>query len=96
MTTYASIYKKVSDEEMKMSFAERKQKEKEGLIATYKSYVNKKARVYFEGKWYTATILSFDVDKMRHQIKYDKEQSCLLYTSPSPRDLSTSRMPSSA
>ena len=24
------------------------------------------------------------------------EQSCLLYTSPSPRDLSTSRMPSSA
>ena len=64
-----------SDEEMKMSFAERKQKEKEDLIATYKSYVNKKARVYFEGKWYTTTILSFDVDKMRHQIKYDKEQS---------------------
>ena len=60
---------------MKMSFAERKQKEKEDLIATYKSYVNKKARVYFEGKWYTTTILSFDVDKMRHQIKYDKEQS---------------------
>ena len=25
-----------------------------------------------------------------------KELSCLLYTSPSPRDLSTSRMPSSA
>ena len=25
-----------------------------------------------------------------------KEQGCLLYTSPSPRDLSTSRMPSSA
>ena len=24
------------------------------------------------------------------------KQSCLLYTSPSPRDLSTSRMPSSA
>eukprot|EP00829_Urostomides_striatus_P000788 TRINITY_DN1099_c0_g1_i7.p3 TRINITY_DN1099_c0_g1~~TRINITY_DN1099_c0_g1_i7.p3 ORF type:complete len:214 (-),score=75.97 TRINITY_DN1099_c0_g1_i7:16-657(-) len=31
-------------------------------------------------------------------IKHDKEQhyDCLLYTSPSPRDLSTSRMPSSA
>ena len=27
---------------------------------------------------------------------YDKLQACLLYTSPSPRDLSTSRMPSSA
>ena len=26
----------------------------------------------------------------------DKFDSCLLYTSPSPRDLSTSRMPSSA
>ena len=27
---------------------------------------------------------------------YWETQSCLLYTSPSPRDLSTSRMPSSA
>ena len=26
----------------------------------------------------------------------EQEQACLLYTSPSPRDLSTSRMPSSA
>ena len=28
--------------------------------------------------------------------KYDGDIICLLYTSPSPRDLSTSRMPSSA
>ena len=27
---------------------------------------------------------------------YDRDHTCLLYTSPSPRDLSTSRMPSSA
>ena len=27
---------------------------------------------------------------------FSRSQSCLLYTSPSPRDLSTSRMPSSA
>ena len=27
---------------------------------------------------------------------YDINKACLLYTSPSPRDLSTSRMPSSA
>ena len=27
---------------------------------------------------------------------YEKDKICLLYTSPSPRDLSTSRMPSSA
>mgnify|MGYP000436244217 CR=1 FL=1 len=29
-------------------------------------------------------------------IFYKGDKSCLLYTSPSPRDLSTSRMPSSA
>ena len=29
-------------------------------------------------------------------IESDKSSVCLLYTSPSPRDLSTSRMPSSA
>ena len=30
------------------------------------------------------------------QISLSKNSNCLLYTSPSPRDLSTSRMPSSA
>ena len=29
-------------------------------------------------------------------IRYEGPKGCLLYTSPSPRDLSTSRMPSSA
>ena len=29
-------------------------------------------------------------------VKYGIDEACLLYTSPSPRDLSTSRMPSSA
>ena len=29
-------------------------------------------------------------------LEFKKDRSCLLYTSPSPRDLSTSRMPSSA
>ena len=32
----------------------------------------------------------------KHQIPIAKDKRCLLYTSPSPRDLSTSRMPSSA
>ena len=33
----------------------------------------------------------------QHQMVYGAlQQDCLLYTSPSPRDLSTSRMPSSA
>ena len=34
--------------------------------------------------------------KIRPCVDYRKLNSCLLYTSPSPRDLSTSRMPSSA
>ena len=33
---------------------------------------------------------------MRIYIKDQIDRGCLLYTSPSPRDLSTSRMPSSA
>ena len=33
---------------------------------------------------------------IKHNDGYDLYVACLLYTSPSPRDLSTSRMPSSA
>ena len=37
------------------------------------------------------------IRKIRDEIKKNSEYvGCLLYTSPSPRDLSTSRMPSSA
>ena len=36
------------------------------------------------------TLIGIEVDEI------DSFQGCLLYTSPSPRDLSTSRMPSSA
>ena len=31
-----------------------------------------------------------------NEVELGKQWACLLYTSPSPRDLSTSRMPSSA
>ena len=34
--------------------------------------------------------------KALSKINFDKIYSCLLYTSPSPRDMWTSRMPSSA
>ena len=37
----------------------------------------------------------FDVSHMG-RLRLNYSQICLLYTSPSPRDLSTSRMPSSA
>ena len=48
--------------------------------------------------------LYFDYQYTRPQVRLDADGSrslvwpdaCLLYTSPSPRDLSTSRMPSSA
>ena len=36
------------------------------------------------------------VSKTKLYEQYDSILTCLLYTSPSPRDLSTSRMPSSA
>ena len=38
----------------------------------------------------------FDTTLKLHDGKHQMIHSCLLYTSPSPRDLSTSRMPSSA
>ena len=43
----------------------------------------------------TAATLAIQSQKLG-QIDIKKLQDCLLYTSPSPRDLSTSRMPSSA
>ena len=39
----------------------------------------------------------FQIDDARHRVYFaSRGEYCLLYTSPSPRDLSTSRMPSSA
>ena len=46
------------------------------------------------------TILGEDMRRHRHRalarVNFTSPYVCLLYTSPSPRDLSTSRMPSSA
>ena len=45
----------------------------------------------------TAAITKVMADAGRADFSaYDQIDNCLLYTSPSPRDLSTSRMPSSA
>ena len=41
-------------------------------------------------------VLSKFIPKSTTEITHDILYTCLLYTSPSPRDLSTSRMPSSA
>ena len=40
-------------------------------------------------------VLQATIDTLQGQLSV-KDKHCLLYTSPSPRDLSTSRMPSSA
>ena len=46
---------------------------------------------------YAYDALEPHIDAQTMEIHYTKHhQTCLLYTSPSPRDLSTSRMPSSA
>ena len=68
-----------------------KSKEKEGtdLVGNIIKCEAKKSRLSKEGSK-VATRLFFDERGL------DKYYGCLLYTSPSPRDLSTSRMPSSA
>ena len=46
---------------------------------------------------YNANIFAWDVSGVTDMTRmFEGANSCLLYTSPSPRDLSTSRMPSSA
>ena len=47
---------------------------------------------------YKAKEKGFDAVEFQFPYEYDCKEvkNCLLYTSPSPRDLSTSRMPSSA
>ena len=54
---------------------------------TGERYLPKKAREALSDSEYAATSA---------KKRKDKAAGCLLYTSPSPRDLSTSRMPSSA
>ena len=45
---------------------------------------------------YEIVRVTFKTDEAFRAAKQHKDTYCLLYTSPSPRDLSTSRMPSSA
>ena len=58
----------------------------------------------FAGRWFPWLVGARDLDRdllddwyrYFHQCSECRRCTCLLYTSPSPRDLSTSRMPSSA
>ena len=49
-------------------------------------------------RWWGNKIDQFQYDEIEGQVEgsISRYNHCLLYTSPSPRDLSTSRMPSSA
>ena len=59
--------------------------------------LNKKAiELYKQGKYDEAVPLLEQSLKIRQQVLGAEHTDCLLYTSPSPRDISGSRMPSSA
>ena len=45
---------------------------------------------------YTVGMTAADIQARMQEVEQDKPQTCLLYTSPSPRDGLLSRMPSSA
>ena len=68
-------------------------------MKTYQNYIN---GIFVEGyenievlNPATGQPFAFQAIANSQQVN-DAVQACLLYTSPSPRDLSTSRMPSSA
>ena len=70
--------------------------------ATWGDMAKKKEKGFFDFEfitwmawtWQTAAFFIFIVLCLTAMVIWEK--SCLLYTSPSPRDLSSSRMPSSA
>ena len=72
------------------------------LAKHYKTaYVPEFARAYLQEKWDRKSEICTKEDLVpiaRGQIQLENEgiQICLLYTSPSPRDATLSRMPSSA
>ena len=64
----------------------------EAQVAWEKVNPQRRARVMMK----FVDILNRDMDKLAEALSREHGKTCLLYTSPSPRDLSTSRMPSSA
>ena len=69
------------------------EKQKMGMIASHLGLVRATS---LDGSPVTAMEVQFDMDVINRIVNEIKRKDCLLYTSPSPRDLSTSRMPSSA
>ena len=61
--------------------------------ATEQALCNRMAQCLHELESEADTMVAIEFEKARHQ---DQTHPCLLYTSPSPRDRTRSRMPSSA
>ena len=61
-------------------------KSKKPFMATFYKEVRKKSGI----------LMGSDGNPIGGKWSFDEDNSCLLYTSPSPRDVSSSRMPSSA
>ena len=80
-----------------------------GILGFKRAFVRVQTRVLWQKRWMNVQHPTFPwVDEIGRQNPHEtcqtddvgrmgfKRRVCLLYTSPSPRDLSTSRMPSSA
>ena len=62
----------------------------------YFATVNKSLEAAFPGNEVSVFDWSDDLTRFLFGVQSDKDPGCLLYTSPSPRDWTISRMPSSA
>ena len=87
----------------KVTKLDRKLKDKMALIdqteAAHKSFLEDLQKQIKDEKKHhdiERAQLADKIEQLEHQLKEKMALICLLYTSPSPRDLSTSRMPSSA
>ena len=88
---HLSILKKFSDWMM-----DRAKTEKDDVSAAANDYLKTLGYVSIAYAWIKVLEVSFKDYNENKNFYNDKIDTCLLYTSPSPRDLSTSRMPSSA
>ena len=64
------------------------------LLVSSSIYAEEVEEIIIKADWREAPIT--DGDTSTFVLSDNEIKACLLYTSPSPRDLSTSRMPSSA
>ena len=98
--TFAEAYRQVKlkqelGEDHEVSMAVSQLKTIQDNLNQLMSVLQSKGSDYELEAWVQSKITSAN-DKMTSAADYMKNSPCLLYTSPSPRDLSTSRMPSSA